>query len=130
MANGDITHVKLLYRNPLGGGQSSSGAAKNTKLLVCGELSATWTDAGISVNAMGLAAFGLETMDFLRMQVISVNAVYPAAEALLAASFDVTNQKIFISSDEGAATAVNPTAGEVCVIRFVAIGDDATTPEL
>ena len=135
MANGDITAVKVLYRHPLGGGQSATGVAKNTKVLVCGEITATWADTGIAVNKTGgVTAFGVSTLDFVKLQVktlgISGTATGPAAEKLMPASYDVVNKKIFVVIDEGQSTPANPVAGQTCVIAFVAVGDDAGAPEL
>ncbi len=135
MANGDITAVKVLYRQSLGGGQSGTGVAKNTKILVCGEITATWADAGIAVNKTGGdTAFGVSTLDLIKLQVITLGiagtATGPAAEKLMPASYDAVNKKIFCVIDEGQATPANPAAGQTCVIAFIAVGDDADAPEL
>ena len=131
MASGDITAVKVLYSQSLGGGQDSAGIKKNTKRLVVGEITATWVDTGIAVNKTGGPnAFGLNNLDFLKLQMIRIDTTYPDAEAIPYASYDVTNQKIFVVADEGASTPANPTAGQTCIIRFLACGDDVTAPEL
>ncbi len=133
MANGDISAIKVLYRHAIGGGQTSGGVAKNDKVMVVGEITATWADAGIAVDkAGGATAFGTSTLDFIKFQSISVNnaATVPTAEALQPISYDHTNSKIFIVADEGASTPVNPMVGEAVVFRFVAIGDDAGAPVL
>jgi hypothetical protein len=131
MANGDITAVKVLYRQSLGGGQDAAGVKKNTKTLVVGEITATYVDAGIAVNKVGgPSAFGVDKLDFVKLQMIRLNTTYPDAEALQIANYDVTNQKIFIVADEGAGTPANPNVGVTCVIRFLACGDDADAPEL
>jgi len=131
MASGDITAVKVLYSQSLGGGQDENGVKKNTKRLVCGEITATYLDAGIAVNKLGGAnAFGVDNLDFLKLQVIRLNTTYPDAEALPIANYDVTNQKIFIVADEGAGTPANPNVDVTCIIRFLACGDDADAPEL
>ena len=131
MASGDISAVKVLYRHVLGGGQTLAGAKTNAKVMVVGEITAEWVDAGIAVNkAGGVNAFGTTTLDFIKFQSISINAVVPTAEALQPISYDHTNQKIFIASDEGASTPVNPHDGETCIFRFVAIGDSAEAPVL
>ena len=129
--NGDISSTKVLYSQSLGGGQSSTGVSKNTKRLVVGEITAKWADAGIGVNfAGGPNAFGLNSVDTLKLQVIRIDTTYPDAEALPLANYDVTNQKIFVVADVGASTPDNPTAGQTIVLRYLACGDDVTAPEL
>jgi hypothetical protein len=131
ISNGDIYALKVLYSQSLGGGQDEAGVKKSTKRLVVGEITALYADAGIAVNNVGgPSAFGVDKLDFLKLQVVSLNAVFPDAEALQIANYDVVNQKIFIVADEGAGTPVNPDAGHVCVLRFLACGDDAEAPEL
>ncbi len=129
--NGDITAVKVLYSQSLGGGQDENGTKKNTKRLVVGQLTATWVDTGIAVNrAGGPSVFGVDKLDFVKFQVLTINSLYQDAKKLKIASYDVTNQKIFLTMDEGQATPANPTAGWTCVINFLACGDDADAPEL
>jgi hypothetical protein len=70
-------------------------------------------------------------MDFLKLDVVSLNAAYPEQAKLFTADYDVTNQKIFCNEGIGQAGAgSDPENGEAVVIRFAAVGDDATTPEL
>ena len=129
--NGDISQTKVFYSQSLGGGQSSTGAAKNTKRLVIGELKAKWADTGIDVGQSGgPSLFGLNSVDLLKLQVITIDTTYPDAEALPIANYDVKNELIFVVADEGASTPANPTAGQVVTIRYMALGDDATAPEL
>lgn len=130
MASGDITAIKVLYRQSLGGGQDENGVKKNTKTLIVGQITASWVDTGIAVNKVGPGAFGVNNLDFVKFQVVTINALYQDAKKLKIANYDVTNQKIFLTMDEGQATPVNPTAGWVCVINFLACGDDADAPEL
>ncbi|KKL68919.1 hypothetical protein LCGC14_2120220, partial [marine sediment metagenome] len=53
MARGDITAVKVLYRQTLSGGRSASGAGANDKVLVVGEITASYVSTGIAVNKVG-----------------------------------------------------------------------------
>jgi hypothetical protein len=131
MANGDI-NVKVLYSQSLGGGFTTTGRAQNTKRLVVGEITGTYVAAGLAVNKLGgPAAFGLTTMDFLKLEPITFNAVGPGVATLFPTDYDVTNQKIFCCDKLGAAGALaDPEDGEAIVLRFVAVGDDATAPEL
>jgi hypothetical protein len=131
MADGDITAIKVLYSQSLGGGQDESGVKKNTKRLVCGEITATYVSTGLAVEKLGGAnAFGVDKLDFLKLQVIRLDTTYPDAEALPVANYDVVNQKIFIVADEGAASPAKPNDAVACIIRFLACGDDADAPEL
>ena len=131
MANGDI-NVKVLYSQSLGGGFATSGLAKNTKRFVVGEITGTYVSTGLAVNKLGgPAAFGLTTMDFLKLEPVLFNAAYPDVDAVFTADYDATNQKIFCCDDLGQAGTLNdPADAEAIVIRFVAVGDDATAPEL
>lgn len=131
MANGDI-NVKVLYSQSLGGGFNTAGTAKNTKRLVVGEITGTYVAAGLAVNKLGgPAAFGLVTLDFLKLQPVTFNAIGPGSATLFPTDYDVTNQKIFCCDKLGAAGALaDPEDGEAIVIRFAAVGDDATAPEL
>ena len=88
--------------------------------------------AGLAVNKLGgPAAFGLTTMDFLKLQPVTFNAVAPGKATLFPTDYDTVNQKIFCCDKLGAAGALaDPEDGEAIVIHFVACGDDATAPEL
>ncbi len=132
MANGDITAVKVLYRQSLGGGQTIGGVKKSTKTLVIGEITCTYLLAGIAVNKLGGDnCFGvLGDVDFVKLFPITINAIYPTAQKLHKADYDFVNKKIFCLEDVGQNTHTIPTDGDVVVIRFVAIGDDADAPEL
>ena len=131
MANGDITAVKVLYRHTLSGGKSASGAGANDKVLVVGEITATYVAAGIAVNQLGgVNCFGVRNIDILKLETVSSNAVNTATEAIQLASYDHANQKIFYVVDEGQATPVEPTDGHAILLRFLCIGDDAGAPSL
>lgn len=131
MASGDITHVKVLWRLPLSGGRTKTGVGANDKVLVCGEISCSWADTGIEVvNHGGDSCFGVSTLDFLRLQVLTANALYPDAQKMPIAAYDVTNRLIFVVPDEGQATPANLTEGQIIVMRFIALGDDADAPVL
>ena len=132
MANGDITAVKILYKHALGGGQNALGVKKNSKVLVVGEITATYVEAGISAaKAGGDCVFGVsEGLDFVKILPYSINGAYPTGNALFKADYDVNGKLIFLLNNVGNATAAVPTDGHVCVLRFVAIGNDAEAPEL
>ena len=133
MANGDITAVKILYRQSLGGGQDASGLKKNSKILSVGEITATYVSTGISAaKAGGDCVFGMaaEGLDFVKLIPYSVNGVYSLGNALQTADYDVSGKLIFVATDIGAANPTVPTDGHSCIIRFVAVGNDADAPEL
>ena len=130
MANGDI-QVKVLYRQSLGGGVDATGVAKNTKILVIGEITGTYVAAGLAVNKLGGPnAFGVRNLDFLKLNPITIDSIYPTAEKLFKADYDVTNQKIFLLEDLGAADPAKPADADVVLLKFIAVGDDADAPEL
>ena len=132
MANGDITAVKILYKQAVGGGQDALGVKKNSKVFVVGEITATYVSTGISVaKAGGDCVFGCsEGLDFVKLVPYSVNGVYTAAQAIQTADYDKSGKLIFIQTDVGAANPTIPTDGHSCLIRFVALGNDAEAPEL
>ncbi len=130
MANGDVT-IKTLYSQSLGGGGNAGGVPKNSKRLVIGQITGDYVSTGLALNkAGGPNAFGLNNLDFVYLNLISVAGVFPTAEKLGKADFDVTNNKIFCVDDMGEADPAKPDDGQAIVIRFIAIGDDATVPEL
>ena len=131
MANGDITAVKVLYRHTLSGGFNAAGAGANDKVLVVGEITATYVAAGIAVNKVGgVNCFGVTNIDILKLEAVSSNAVFTATEAISLASYDHINQKIFYVVDEGQATPAEPSDGHAILLRFLCIGDAADAPSL
>ena len=131
MADGDITAVKILYRHPFGGGRDDAGLRVNEKVLVVGEITATYVSGGIAVNKMGgVNCFGLTNLDFLKLETVLVTTTSSDAEAIQIAGYDTVNQKIFIVEDEGAATPAVPSNADAIKLRFLAIGDNAEAPVL
>jgi hypothetical protein len=130
MANGDVT-IKTLYRQSLGGGRDASGTPQNSKILVIGEITGDYVSTGLAINKLGgPAAFGVNNLDYVYLNLISVAGVFPTAEKLGLANFDVVNNKIFVVDDMGEADPAKPDDGQAVVLRFIALGDDATVPEL
>jgi len=132
MASGDITAVKVLYRQSLGGGQDANGVKKSTKTLVIGEITATYVSTGISaLKVGGDNVFGvLGNVDFVKLLPRTINAVFPTAQNLFKGDYDQVNKLIFLADQIGQANPAIPSNDEVCVIRFIAVGDDADAPEL
>lgn len=131
MANGDITAIKVLYRHPWGGGFNAAGNRVNNKVLVVGEVTCTYVSTGIAVTKVGgHNAFGVTNLDFLKLEMVTVDGTYSANRSLLIASYDHVGSLIFIVEDEGAASPVVPSDGDAVVFRFLALGDDAGVPVL
>jgi hypothetical protein len=136
MANGDVT-IKTLYSQAIGGGRDADGIAKQGKRLSVGTIDGTYVSTGLAINKHGGAkAFGVDNLDFLYLEVITINTggnstkVYPTTNALFLANYDHVNQKIFVLEDCGAADPAKPSDADILQLRFVALGDDATVPEL
>ncbi len=132
MASGDITAVKVLYKQSLGGGQTHGGVKKSSKVLVVGEITATYVSTGISaLKVGGDNVFGVSgDVDFVKILPYTINALFPTAGLLFKADYDQVNKLIFLADRIGAADPAIPSNDEVCVLRFIAIGDDADAPEL
>ena len=131
MANGDVS-VKVLYRQTLSGGRSLTGESKNSKILVVGEIKGTYVSTGLALNKLGgPAAFGVSTLDCVHLDTrVIATATDPSAEVLFLANFDASGNKIFLLEDVGAADPATPSDEDAVTIRFLAVGDDATVPEL
>lgn len=131
MADGDVTAIKVLYRQTLSGGVNATGGGANDKVLVVGELTATYLEAGIAVNKVGgPGAFGVTNIDVLKLEAVTSGSTYTDARQISIASYDHVNQKIFYVIDEGAATPADPADAVVVTMRFLCIGDDAGAPVL
>ncbi len=131
MANGDVTHVKELGRVTLGGGMGGNtltGVAKNEKVLVWGEISATWADTtGIKLtDSGGPRALGLATMDYVQFDVKKVDTTFNIDEGIWTAAYNTSTENIMVVIDG----LTNPTAGNVCLINYFAVGDNAAVSEL
>jgi hypothetical protein len=129
MTDGDCT-IKTLYSHALGGGRDANGVPKQNKRFVVGEITGTYDVLGLSINLHGgPQAFGVNNLDYLFMEVISCGTLTtPDSEKLPHASYDHANQKIFIVEDLGQSTPAVPSDTDAIVIRFVALGDDASVP--
>ncbi len=135
MANGDVTHVKELGRSRVeGGGSTLGGISKNNKVLVWGEISASYAATGIAMNGVGgVRALGLTTLDFIQLEVKGAGAAgttEPADDALFLANYKRTTDKIFVVDQVGASDPAVPTAGDLLVISYFASGESASAPDL
>jgi len=129
MANGDITHIKELGRYSFpGGGVTTAGVAQNNKVIVWGEIVATYASTGINLTAKGgPLALGLSTIDFIDFEARTTgaaSAIYPTSDNLNVVNMNAT-WKIFLVDQEGQANPAVPTAGDVITLKYVALGDSS-----
>jgi hypothetical protein len=131
MADGDVT-IKTLYSHALGGGRDANGNPKQGKRFVVGQITGTYHSSGLALNKHGgPQAFGVNNLDYLFLEVISSgDGAVPDALKLPHADYDHANQKIFVVEDLGQTTPAVPTNADAMVLRFIAVGDDPTTPDL
>jgi hypothetical protein len=131
VSNGDISAVKVLYRQTLSGGRNADGVGTNDKVLVVGEITALYVSTGIAVHNVGGAnCFGVTNIDLLKLEAVTSGSTYTDARQISLASYDHENQKIFYVIDEGAADPADPADGVVVTLRFLCIGDAADAPVL
>jgi hypothetical protein len=130
MANGDITSVKILGTfNIGGGGATADGAAANNKVLTWGQIVGTWEDThGLNlVNEGGFAALGLASCDFIRFDVVSVNAVFNIEADMWTAGIGRDDENVYVVKDGD----TNPaTEGHVVVLNYLACGDSNEVADL
>lgn len=130
MADGDIVHIKELGRVTIpGGGRSTSGAARQNKVIVWGELNATYVSTGINLSALGgVAALGVTTLDFSKFEAKYVDGNDPATVTLFAANLATDEDKIYVLDDIGG--GAKPEDAEIIVLQYFVIGDSNAAPEL
>jgi hypothetical protein len=110
-----------------GGGHKSSGAAANQKTVIVGDINiTTYTAGGEPVTAADL---GLETLDCILLEVVTVDGSLPTATNIHKVNYDYTAEQIL--AWDGAAFATVPDGSPDTVrVRFAAFGDSAAAPEL
>ncbi|MBW2638357.1 MAG: hypothetical protein JRC86_12735 [Deltaproteobacteria bacterium] len=121
-----VTAIKVLSRFTVpGGGRSLTGVAKNNKQIVSGEITGGYlSDEGLDLEAFGgghLASLGLDKIDFICFDVKTINAVASANAAVASATFNHNLGRIFPALDGD----TKPSDAQVCVVKFMAIGDGA-----
>ncbi len=121
--------VRTYYRGTLSGqggaagGRDSAGAARNSKIVVIGEVDiTTYTAAGEPCTAADL---GLESLDCILLQAVNVDGALAQGNVIHNINYDYTAQQILLW-DGSAGTTEAGTSG---VVRFAAFGD-AAVPEL
>lgn len=106
------------------GGHSLTGAAKNDKVAVWGDIHITsYTAGGEPVTA---ADFGLSTTDAVFLSVRDVDDSLPTATNIHVATYDYGAEQV-LAWDGSAGTTV---PGASAQLKFLAIGDSADAPEL
>jgi hypothetical protein len=141
MANGDVTKVAVLGRFLLpGGGNTLTGAQRQNKTLIWGEIVCTAADTGINIAAAGSQgvftgwddALGLNAVDLLEFTLKTPDTTGQAVADDKLYFFDVSHSTWLIhhTEDAGSADPQPVTAGDDLVLTFWAIGDDANQTEL
>lgn len=129
--NGDISEIKPLGRFPIGGGVDLAGLPTQ-KVMVFGEITGKWVDTnGLKLNPKGgLEALGLKALDFIsfepRVTGTTGSKTYEVDLAVHEIAFDTTNNQILGVIDG----ATNVSQGDTWILGFIAVGDDASAPEL
>lgn len=132
-------NIKILFRRNLpGAGFNSAGVPVQGKTEVVGIFEVTtasgWTAAGEPLKPQDL---GLTSIDFIDFSVVSVNDAATAptnVTGMLIANYNYAAQTVIVNiiNDSGSGTTdlASVTAGEACVLRFLAYGDSAAAPAL
>jgi hypothetical protein len=130
MANGDITSIKVLGSFTIGGGGvTTGGGAANNKVLTWGQIVGPWENThGLNlVRYGGFGALGLSSCDFIRFDVVSVNAVFNIEQDMWTAGIGRDDENIYVVLDGD----TNPTSeGHVVVLNFLACGDSNEAADL
>ena len=133
MADGDITAIKQLGRIQLpGGGNTIGGVQKQNKIVVWGQITATYVSTGINLSNEGdVKALGVDNLDFLEI-VVDVNSTDDNIDKdnLTLVNLDTTNDLIFALESLGQANAAAPGNADAMTLRYWAIGDAADAAEL
>ena len=132
MAITDI-NFKIRGESPLvGGGFDSNGSPVQAKKMVWGRIEVTsYAAAGMD---MVIADLRLDTLDYLKMQVLTIDDnddgtfTWPASTVHLDAQWAAGSDKLFITIDEAEGTKMADEG--VATINFIAIGDFAGAPDL
>ena len=138
MADGDITTLKEFGRMSIPGGGiiRNTSTPTNNKVMVWGQLIATYDTLGLDLLARGgLRAFGVSSADFWSFDVKEGGATataVPTAKAGFLADLELitTPNRIFIADQVGADSIAEPGDTESFRINWLVIGDDARVPVL
>jgi len=128
MANGDITAIKILSKVKLpGGGFTPAGVVKNNKVLVTGQITATYVSTGIVLSAEGgVKALGADTADFIKFTLGTTDGQAIADDKLHLWQLDHADGLIYGIEDIGQADAAAPTDGDAVTLNYLLVGDEHT----
>ena len=108
-----------------GGGWTSGGVAKNSKIQLWGVIDITTYTAAGPGERITAAELGLATIDYINFSVVTTDTNLPAEASPPLAYFDYTNFDIYVSESVDTANEADSAA----VLRFFATGD-SVSPEL
>jgi hypothetical protein len=135
--NGDISQIVEYGRFAIpGAGHNLTGAAKNNKVMVWGQLKGKYVTTGLDLNERGgIRALGVSTVDYYTLTVRyagSGGTTVPADELLFLADLEqaLTPGKIFVADQVGADSIAEPSDGDIITIDYFIVGEDITAPEL
>ncbi len=132
--NGDISRITELGRfNIPGAGHNNIGQAVNNKVIVWGRLTGKYASTGLDLLRHGGVgpAFGLTVVDKVSLTVRTAeDGTNPTSDNQFLANVTRLLGKIFLVDQMGQANPAVPGAGQVIVIDYVALGDEAAAPEL
>lgn len=130
MADGDITAIRQLGSFTIpGGGNTLTGVAVQNKVMVWGEITATYVAAGIDLSgAGGVTALGVTTLDFVRFEVSKLDGNEPASQVHFVAALAVDEDRIYLL--DNVAGDAKPEDAEVVFLKYLACGDSNAAPEL
>lgn len=123
--------VKILFKGTIPGvGFSSAGVAKQNKTVVVARIETLNVQSGAEV--VPPSSFGLDTIDFIALQVLSASGGVPAISATtsVTAEYNDVSQTIFISDVAAAGDRAAITNDEDPVIQVIAVGDSAFVADL
>ncbi|MBW2638359.1 MAG: hypothetical protein JRC86_12745 [Deltaproteobacteria bacterium] len=129
--NGDIEQIRHRGKVSLPGGGHDLNGVQKQKVLVWGQMRMYFVTTGIKLDERGGPnAIGLDAIDFITFEPQQTGTVgtptYEVDEGLHDLGYDVANGKIFVVID--GANAI--TNADYVIANYLAVGDDATAPEL
>ena len=124
-------NVRVSFRGTIPGvGFTEAGVAVNQKTLVVGQVNTTNVASGL--ESVGKEEFGLETINFIKLNIRSASGGSPAKSATTSvhADWDDVNERLVIADVAAAGDRTAITDNEDPVVEFLAVGDSALAPEL
>jgi hypothetical protein len=129
--DGDIEQIRHRGKITLPGGGHDLNGVQTQKALVWGQLRMYYLSAGVKLHERGGAnAIGLNNIDFITFEPQQTGTAgtptYEVDEGLHDIGYDVANGLLFVVID--GATEVSDA--DYTIANYLAVGDDATAPEL